>query len=459
MSRVLWTGAVFVVFASPCVARQAPEKPELLIRLSVTPAPQPEPALKYLLLPEMKELSPGNPIQAYLKCILQKYPFTFDEEAFDRRQSLLAMPLEEVPGPEDPELGRSALAQVDAAARLDNADWQILLKLRADGISVLLPDVQALRSLARGLQARFRAEVADGRIDDAIRTNKTMFAMARHMGEHPTIIGGLVGFAMVNMAFTPLEELLQRPECPNLYWALTNLPDPVLSIRTGMDGERMVLWSFFRELDQAVPMSPERIEKFVDPLDKLLTEGVPVRLRAFLTAQTKDAEKVAQARKHLVDSGLPEVSIKAFPPEQAILLDDVRKCHARFDEMAKIMGFPAWRFEELAEKYGKIKKEPSFFGDALLPFLFVGRRAQGRIEQRIALLRQVEALRMYAAEHGGAFPVKLSDLSVPLPDDPFTGKPFLYEASGKTAHVRGTPPKAMENERAFRVHYEITLKN
>ncbi len=66
---------------------------------------------------------------------------------------------------------------------------------------------------------------------------------------------------------------------------------------------------------------------------------------------------------------------------------------------------------------------------------------------------------MYAAEHGGAFPAKLSDISVPLPDDPFTGKPFLYEASGKTAHVRGRPPKAMENDRAFRVHYEITLKN
>ena len=52
---------------------------------------------------------------------------------------------------------------------------------------------------------------------------------------------------------------------------------------------------------------------------------------------------------------------------------------------------------------------------------------------------------MHAAEHGGVFPAKLSDVSVPLPDDPFTGKPFLYETSGKTAHLRGTPPEALKN--------------
>ena len=45
---------------------------------------------------------------------------------------------------------------------------------------------------------------------------------------------------------------------------------------------------------------------------------------------------------------------------------------------------------------------------------------------------------MYAAEHSGAFPAKLSDVAVPLPEDPFTGKPFLYEVSGKTAHLRGS---------------------
>ncbi len=87
------------------------------------------------------------------------------------------------------------------------------------------------------------------------------------------------------------------------------------------------------------------------------------------------------------------------------------------------------------------------------------RWAVARLEQRIALLRNVEALRMHAAEHKSAFPAQLADVSVPLPGDPVTGKPFLYELRGKTAHLRGTPPKGMEANRFFRVHYELTLKN
>ena len=47
--------------------------------------------------------------------------------------------------------------------------------------------------------------------------------------------------------------------------------------------------------------------------------------------------------------------------------------------------------------------------DRLVPIFTATCRAQGRLEQRIALLRHVEAVRMYAAEHVGAFPAKLAD--------------------------------------------------
>jgi hypothetical protein len=459
MSRVLCALALFSLLAAPCGAGQADGKPELLISLSVAPAAAPEPALKYVLLPELREMNPGNPIQGYMKCYLELYRFVFDEEEFDRRTTLLAMPLEELPAAEAPEVDPRSLAGVDVAARLDKPDWQVLLKLRADGIKTMLPDLQMVRNLARAVQARFRAEVGEGRVDDAIRTAKTMFAMGRHMGEYPTLIGGLVGYAIVNMAFGPLEALLERPECPNLYWALTNLPDPLISIRTGMEGERLMNWALFRELDRANPMSAEQIERFIGPVDAMFAEGDRLNIRGFLAERTVDERKLAAARKRLALAGLPEACVKAFVPAQVILLDDARECDARFDEIAKIVGFPAWRFEALVEQFATLKKEPAFFADALRPHLIRVRRAHARIEQRIGLLRHVEALRMYAAAHGGAFPAKLSEISVPLPDDPFTGKPFQYELTGKTARVRGTPPEAMENETGFRVQCEITLKN
>ena len=268
MSRGFSALALILLLAAPAGAQQTGANPELLIPLCVTPARAPDPALKYLLLPDLKEMKPGNPIQGYLKCYLEQYRFVFDQQEFDRRKLLLAMPLDEPPAAELRGFGRLALAQIDAAARLDNPDWQILLRLRAEGFETLLPDVQAMRTLARALQARFSREVSSGRIDDAIRTAKSMFAMSRHLGEHPTLIGELVGIAIAAMAINPFEELLQQPGCPNLYWALTNLPDPFLSCKTALEGERLTIWGFSREIDATAPIQrPTAIKKFIDRLE------------------------------------------------------------------------------------------------------------------------------------------------------------------------------------------------
>ena len=100
-----------------------------------------------------------------------------------------------------------------------------------------------------------------------------------------------------------------------------------------------------------------------------------------------------------------------------------------------------------------MKKPPAIFADALVPFLSNVRNAQGRVDQRIALLRHIEALRLYAALHDDTLPAKLADVAVPLPVDPFTGKPFRYELVGNTAHLRGTPP--VGNGKGSRVQHPL----
>ena len=85
-------------------------------------------------------------------------------------------------------------------------------------------------------------------------------------------------------------------------------------------------------------------------------------------------------------------------------------------------------------------------------------RAQGRLDQQFGLLRHVEALRLYAAAHDRALPAKLSEIGLPLPVDPFTGKPFRYERDGNTAHLRGTPPPGFEQTAAFNLHFEVTIR-
>jgi len=436
--------------------------PETLIRLSVTPAPAPKPSLRYRLLPELKDLNPGNPIQGYMKCMMEQQRFFFDREAFQRRDKLLLMPLEEVPAQELEEYGRSALSQADRAARLDSPDWQILLKLKADGINTLLPDVQQIRSLARALQVRMRSEVAQGWFDDALRTAQTLFAMTRHLGEHPTLIGDLVGIAIAFETIGPLEEMLEQPGCPNLYWALATLPTPLVPLDKGMEGERMIVRWVFRDLDENAPMSADQLKKSIAHLDELLAivavTSTKPRMRAWLDQRTKDERKVSAARRRLVESGLPEERLRRFPADQVMMLDEKRELDVRHDDLTKTMGLPVWQGDALAAQISRSYTEPALFADAVVPLTYTVRKAQARLDQRIALLRQVEALRLHAAEHNGTLPAKLSEVSVPLADDPITGKPFRYELKGGTAHFRGSPPSGEEKNADFNIHYEVTLQ-
>jgi hypothetical protein len=439
VSRTLLCCAALAVLALPARAEQTVTSTETLVRLTVRPMAAPKPALRYLLLPELKEMNPGNPIPNYLKCNL-------DQDNSSERSVI----------------GRTALRQADWAARLDKPDWQITLQLKTEGIGLLIPDVQKMRELASALQERFREENAQRRFDDSIRTAKTMFAMARHMSEHPTLIGDLVGIAIAFVAIGPLEEMLEKPGCPNLYWALTNLPRPLVSLDKGLEGERVLIRGEFRLLNERDPMSADQINKLVAHVDKLraLADKRPEKsTRAWLNERNKDEKAIAAARARLVEVGFPAKRLQRFPADQVFLLDEYWVYEVRRDEVMKLANLPAWQAEAqgIGRPYQR-RKDTGLFADLLVPALGKVFRARVRLEQRIALLRHVEALRLYAAAHAGKLPAKLSDCEVPLPPDPFTGKPFHYQVDGATAHLRGSPPPREAKNPAYNVHFQVTIQ-
>src|SRR5262249_18782618 len=106
--------AALPVIVLPSRGDQTITSSEMVIRLTVQPMAAPKPALRYQLLPELKERNPGNPIQAYLRCFA------------------------EITAQEPQELGASALREADAAARLDKPDWQILLQIKTEGFGLIL---------------------------------------------------------------------------------------------------------------------------------------------------------------------------------------------------------------------------------------------------------------------------------------------------------------------------------
>jgi hypothetical protein len=429
--------AALGVFALPTEAEPTMTATETVIRLKVQPMAAPKPALRYLLLPELREMTPGNPIPNYLRCLM-------DNEFADKEV-----------------IGASSLKLADQAARMDKPDWQILLKAKTDGINLLIPDVQKIRNLAQALQGRFREEVSLRRFDDALVTAKTMFAMSRHMTENPTLIADLVGVAIATITIGPLEEMLEQPGCPNLYWALSNLPSPMIPLDKGMGAERVWMVAELRDLDDGAPMSSTQIKKVIGRVDELRKlEGRPGKrakgTRAWLDEHTKNEELVQAARRHLIEYGIPEERVQRFPADQVMLLDQKLEYEVRRDDLMKFMNLPAWQIGELAGLQ-KSDMELGLF-ELFIPAVYKVRLAQGRVDQRLALLRHVEALRLYAAEHGGRLPEKLADISVPLPDNPFTGKPFLYNVDGTTAHIRGSPPAGMEKSPVYNLHYEVTIQ-
>jgi hypothetical protein len=352
----------------------------------------------------------------------------------------------------------------DEAALMETPDWQILLQFKKEGMMLLLPEVQQLRGLAAALTVRLRAEIAAGHIDDAVRTIKTLLALGRHLGEHPAVIGNLVGLAIVGIAVGPIDELIEQPGCPNLYWALTTLPDPVVGIRKGLQGERMMFTNELSPLDGGSPMTEAQLRKMVEKINLMVAMtgeggGLTMEAKAWLGKTILDEERVATSRKRLVKSGLKEEQVKHFPALQVILLDEKRAFDLRRDDELKWLTLPTWQAEAGLASLPRYQQEGHpLFAKMLMTWALRSRRAQGRVEQRFALLRIVEAIRLHAASHDGKPPAKLADIEVPIPVDPFTGKPFQYRVDGQTAVIQGTPPRGEEKKPSFNVRYEVTLR-
>ena len=68
--------------------------------------------------------------------------------------------------------------------------------------------------------------------------------------------------------------MLEQPGCPNLYWALTNLPSPLIPLEKGMEGERMIVsWRSSATWTTHAPMDPDQIKKFIAHIDKMLARS------------------------------------------------------------------------------------------------------------------------------------------------------------------------------------------
>jgi hypothetical protein len=449
---------------------------KVTIPLELSPAAAVKPLSTYYLEAGYGERQPGEKLSGFLKCFMEQDNF-FAKGHQEKIHNWLALPLAELPDDVRKQAGihdgvayspkyASMMVFADQAARYTRTEWNEYFNLRHDGIYTLLPEVQKLRALGYAVHLRMRGEVKAGEFDKAVASARTLFGLARLLETHPTMIGNLVGIAVALNAVAALEEMVARPQCPNLYWAFADLPTPFFSLREGISGERLFVSIQFAK---SVPTDRAMTEKELGAVIRTVTEiqGMsgegPVNLldkpSVKYAALATDNTRLDGIRDRLTKAGSPADVVKAMPKQQLVLLEDVHRFEVTRDEIFKWMNRPhAEALTKLVDEETAIKGEKTsgwVLGPLFLPAAWKVKQAQAKLDQRLAYLMAVEAVRLYAHQNGGKLPEKLADLKVPEPLDPVSGKSFTYSVKDGVATLTGKNPTGLEADNRV---YELKVR-
>jgi hypothetical protein len=439
--------------------------------VTVSPARAPVPALKYRLYPSAMERKEGNAVPLYLRFAhersdarkkeLREKPEEWNKLAPDR------LPLNDVKAFIDGY--KYNFRQLELGARRKSADWAYTLDA-GDPIGLLLPDIQEMRMQNGLLALKARLETAEGRYADAVRTLETGFSFTQQLSAAPFLICGLVSIAGANQLADALLDLEERPDAPNLYWAMTVLPRPLVDLRHENEFEQDMLEMQFPDLaDLERPRSAEqwnaalgRFRKELERIGKISNEGQPPKAVNPITGPAEKSPDLPAARKYLTETvGIPAAKVEAMPAAQILLLYVSHFYHEYRDEVFKATYLPFTEGRPLSVATDeRLKAVPDTEAGRLVSYMLPAvtkvRLAEVRFERRIAMQRVIEALRMHAAQ-AGRLPDKLDEVTaVPVPNDPGTGKPFEYQRDGATATLASRLPG--ESLMVTGLRYRIALR-
>lgn len=444
----------------PAVA-QDDEKPTL-IKIVVPTKSEQTRALLHALQVDPGERVPGNAALLWLRAGRQaaqvKRVFT-DEEyrwitPWRDGTSLEKIPQGKVAALLEPYLPALRIAH-DAALRED-CDWgEPPLTIANLHDYLPLDDIQSMRTLATMLRFQHRLALAKGDFKEALRCARTGLTLARHLGQSHLIITHLVAIAIQAVTMGMVEEMLALPNAANLYWALTDLPQPMIDVRRAFRHELNTYHRSFpllRKLELA-PETPltqaEIMAIFTDVMRGLdpQQKGVPLQTSLLLTAVV--SRYYSAAKQALLDRGIVADKVEKLPTAQVVGIYFLDEYNRFRDDVLKLQNLPAWQarphLDALDKRLAVRMRDQSNPFLMLMPAIAKVAHASVRSERTTAHLRTVEVIRLHAAANGGALPAKLADIQVaPVPIDPATGQTFeaYYKKTptGATLEVPPFPP-------------------
>lgn len=451
----------FVLFAFLFLSVARGEDPQPL-ELKLHAQAIESPPLKYRLLPLEAELKPGNAVPILLRLpweqtIWMNQVFPTLHEWNDR--PLSAPEWQNSNGV----LPANFYSEMKRAAYRREASWEYPLGEQL-AYTILLPDVQGLRGfLGSGLSARIRYHLTRGETEQAREGILVGMANARHLAQTPFFVNQLVGIAIHRIMLDRTAELISQDNSPNLYWALSSLPDSLVEMDRAANFEASLFANTFpavNDLDR--PRDAREWRKMAGQLIELLEQlgEIPAAakpapaedddvlgqlLRRFgVAAETRRMAFIKSAREELPTLlNLPADKIAAMSDDEAGIRWYVYLRVQRDQKTGAVLMLSpreAWpRLKELQAEIAAMREKTGGKGfDFLNPTSIY--MVNWSLRRKIESLRIIEAVRHYASSHEGRFPKTLAEIEeISIPLDPLTDRPFQWSVDGKTATLKAPP--------------------
>lgn len=466
---------------SPALQSPKPEQPAPPNVLRLFPMDQPDPLLRYRLWPAPEKRLTENPAAIVSRAvILSLQPSLEIRTEFDERfQEWAEMPIEDLPQSEVRRVLSSRLSALNELQRAENLmslEYNVQLDhlSASEMIRTLLPELQEMRQLGRMLKLRARLAIAEKRWDDVIDDCRLGFRLAEVAG-HSTdfLVGRLVGFATSSMMMDVVEEAIQHPGCPNLYWALAGLPEHRLfETRESIEYESVLMSRIFEDSDP-LPDYPigeaaarERIRKLAAQANMTMFYGWGKGQNGSESSQLLSGMYVVMMSEPARDllAGTPEWGERAreLSASEAVLRATQLKLSRTRDRWVAWSLLPPELWDEYkAERDAAFNVNPSSLDlmeslvNMLTPAVNAARLAGRRTHQQRNWLLTVEAIRIHAAREG-ELPSTIENLRpVPAWQDAISAKTFGYQRfSTNKASLTRAPRWNGDTETTF----EIELK-
>src|SRR5262249_5720350 len=152
---------------------------------------------------------------------------------------------------------------IEKGTKRETCDLGLTEAIRREGYSGNRTTIFLTDEVSQLLELKARLEMAEGKFSEAFNTIRTGMTLARQVGEQPGMAAYFGGLELAERMLDAAELLIMQRGAPNLSHALASMPSPYISMRRGLEGERVTLWSAFPGMAESVrggtlkPLSPQ----------------------------------------------------------------------------------------------------------------------------------------------------------------------------------------------------------